>query len=939
MAAAFLKQVARHYYDMGGMERLCFIFPNRRALTFFKKYLGECVAASRTPVLAPRLFTMNDFFYQAAAASQTDQVHLLLELYDCYAALNPAHESLDEFIFWGNVLLSDFNDVDKYMVKAENLFTNVAQFREMQDSLDYLEPVQLEAVKRFISHFKTGGRYKDEFRRIWDILLPLYQSFNESLDKKGMSYEGKVYRALAERLSDESVVDVLAPHFRAVEKFVFVGLNALNECEKRMMRKMRDAHIAEFCWDYSSEWIKDKDNKSSFFLSENVLEFPQAFKLDPEGLPQTEFNVLSVPSSIGQAKQLPSLFSRLGATGMETAVVLADESQLIPVLNSIPEHISDVNVTMGYPIKGSALWSLMSELAALQLHMRNKEGKWYFYHKQVWGIFSNSIVKSVLSEEGRAAVTGIRKDARYYVSCEDFARDELLSAIFVPVVKDANLASQEQITAIQDYQCSLLSRLSALIKTNEEMAMELDFAKEYYMAIGRLRTCSLPVLPATYFRLLDSLMSQAAVPFKGEPLKGLQIMGPLETRALDFENIIILNCNESVFPRKNVASSFIPAELRRGFSLPTYEYQDAVWAYYFYRMIQRARKVWMLYDSRTEGTRSGEESRYIKQLEMHFGVNMGKYVAKAPIVKISEGNEIAKSQEDIDWLKHDKRLSASSLKNYLSCPVKFYYATVKGLSVSDEVKESIDSQTLGNVFHETMERIYTRPDSMVSKGYLSAVMKGEEIRDIVRERILSNMNSFEVRGRDLVYEDLICKYVRKAIQRDVEWMDMNSVDSIRILGLERKEYADIAGYRFVGIMDRLDSISEDELRVVDYKTGKVTDNDFMITEDNAEQVVDALFGPKDKDRPNIALQLYLYDKIISAVPGLSGKSIINSIYQPTRLFVRPVENVRLNAKFVSLMDERLEKTLAELSDTEIPFRRTDDADACKYCDFKTLCGR
>ena len=937
--AAFLKQVAEHYFVQGEMEHMCFIFPNRRASAFFRKYVSECVARSRKPLMSPRMLTINDFFYQTAGASQTDQVHLLLELYDCYAALNPAHETLDEFIFWGNVLLSDFNDVDKYLVKADALFTNVSEFREMQDGLDYLDDVQLKAIKRFVSHFKSGGRYKDEFRRIWDILLPLYRSFNERLDAKGMSYEGKVYRSLAERISQESVVDVLSERFPGVRSYVFVGLNALNECEKSLMRKMQNAGVAEFCWDYSSDEIKDVDNKSSFFLKDNVTEFRQAFKIDVDGLPETEFNVLSVPSSIGQAKQLPELLKRLGAGGMETAVVLADETQLIPVLNSIPEHIEDINVTMGYPLRGGGLWSLMNEVSALQMHMRQKDDQWLFYHKQVWNIFSNSLVKSVLGERGREIVKKVRKEARYYVSAKELADDPALAAIFKPVVTGTAEADQAQISRIQDYQCELLSNLASLLKGNPDMAMELDFAKEYYLAIGRLRTCSLPVLPATYFRLLDSLISSAAVPFKGEPLRGLQIMGPLETRALDFDNLIILNCNEGVFPRKNVASSFIPAELRRGFQLPTYEYQDAVWAYYFYRMIQRASKVWMVHDSRTEGTRNGEETRYIKQLEMHFGKDLHRYVAKAPIEKMTEPDVVEKKAEDIDWLKNHKKLSASSFKNYLSCPLKFYYATVKGLRSTDEVLEFMDSATMGTVFHETMEKIYTTEDHKVTRKMLKSVLEGDMIKGLVHERILDKMNSFEVSGRDLVHEDMICRYVRMAISRDIEWMDTNSVDFINIVGLELQYMTTIGGFRFKGVIDRLDFISDDKIRVVDYKTGQVSDNDFIITEDNADKVVDALFGPKESVRPNIALQLYIYDKLVATMPEMKGKSIVNSIYQPARLFVHEVQNVTLNERFVTLMDEKMNLALEELCDLSVPFKKAEDAEACKYCDFKTLCGR
>src|SRR5574344_157001 len=936
---AFLEQVAQHYYASGDSEHLCFIFPNRRSLVFFKKYFGECVAGGGEPVVSPYFCTMNDFFYQIADASQTGQVNQLIQLYECYCELNPQHESLDEFIFWGGILLSDFNDVDKYLVKAESIFQNVAEFRDMQDDMNYLNDTQKEAIMKFIGHFKNGGKYKDEFRKIWDILLPLYRSFNSKLSALGLSYEGQVYRKLAERLGSETAVDVLRPHFEFVHKFIFVGLNALNECEKLLMRRLRDAGLAEFCWDFSSEWIKAPQNKSSFFLAGNISDFPQAFELDTDGLGTPAFNVISVPSSTGQAKQLPSIFRQAGSHGIETAVVLPDESLLLPVLNSIPEEIGEINVTMGYPMKGSGLWSLMNDIAALQLHLRfsEKDGKWCFYHKQVWEIFSNSIFRTIAGEDGTVKMAAIRKEAHYYISEEELSGNPVFELVFRAILKNPSSTEPKAISDIEDYQSSIISGIAPLLKDIDGMSLELDFAREYFLAIGQLRSCSLAVLPATYFRLLDNLVGKSSVPFKGEPLKGLQIMGPLETRALDFDNVIVLSCNEGIFPRRSVSSSFIPQELRKGFDLPTYEYQDAVWAYYFYRLVQRAENVWLLFDSRTEGVRSGEESRYIKQLELDFNAEVKRYVVKSEIIKSEEASEIVKTAEDIQKIR-SCMLSASALQNYLTCPARFYYSKVCGLSKEQEVAEFLDGGAIGTVFHETMQQLYSRPDGKLTAAYLKS-LSDDVIKDRVRQNILDTLHTFEVTGRNIIFEDMVCKYVRKIVQMDLGQLEDSGRGCFEILGLEKKEITAIDGFNFVGYVDRIDSISPGEIRIIDYKTGKVKDEDFVINEGNAQEVVDALFGDDNSKRPKIALQLYLYDRIVAADRDFAWNKMVNSIYQPMRMFVSGVEIVELSPRFNSLMDEKLSGLLAELVDPETPFRRIEQGPVCDNCDFKIICGR
>ncbi len=897
--------------------------------------------------MAPKMLPINDFFYRAAGAVPTDRVPLLLELYSCYKALRAEAESLDEFIFWGDVILSDFNDVDKYLVDPRRLFTNVSEFKGMLSPVDYMSEAQLSAMSRFLSHFETGGRYKDSFRKLWDLLLPLYEGFNSSLKEKGMSYEGMVYRSLATRLEGESAADIFADSFPGTDRFVFVGLNALNECEKKLLRRLRDARLAEFCWDYSSSMIKDPANKSSLFLSENVLEFPQAFSPDPDGLISPSFHVLSVPSGVGQAKQLPQVLSRLpeASPGEETAVVLADEGLLIPVLNSIPEAVPDVNVTMGYPLSGSGLWTLMNDVAALQLHLRERNGEWYFYHRQLWSIFGNSLFKSVLGEEDRVRVAEIKAAGKYYVPASDLTGSWLLTLVFRPVAGDPLAADPAQCHALAEYLQAVVAGVASRLPCEEDDGFEIekDFAREYYRLVGKMDSYSLALKPSNWFRLLSQLLSGVSVPFKGEPLKGLQVMGPLETRALDFKNLVILGCNEGVFPRRNVASSFIPPELRKGFSLPTYEYQDAVWAYYFYRMIQRAENVWMLYDSRTEVSRSGEESRYIKQLELHFGVPVERLVLKAPLSSPSVESDIRKTSEDIETLR-GKYLSASALQNYLSCPASFYYHSVKGLREKEEVSESMDSGMIGNVFHEAMQIIYTTPSGRVTREHARRFLDHpDEVKEIVRSRIKEALHTFEVTGRNLIFEDMVCRYVRKVLERDIALMDSYSVDGFDVLGLELKVRDEIQGFRFIGYIDRLDSFREGEVRVVDYKTGKVSDEDFLISDANAEEVVRSLFGNDNSRRPKIALQLYLYDTFVRNDPSASkliGKRrVVNSVYQTSRLFVREVENVDLSPKFCALMEDALSGLLREIADLSVPFRRTDDPKTCSWCDFKMICGR
>ncbi|MBQ4287075.1 MAG: PD-(D/E)XK nuclease family protein [Bacteroidales bacterium] len=959
----FLEQVARHYFRGGDISGRCFIFPNRRSMAFFMKYLGICAAESRTAFAAPQIYTMNDFFYRATGFGETSRTALMLELYGCYeqccrdARQQP--DPLDEFVFWGDILMSDFDDVDKYLADPSRIFTNISEFRAIDSGFDWIEnEAQRAAVEALIGHFKgpsiSSGGTKDRFMRLWDMMYPIYKSFNSVLRSKGMAYEGMAYRALA--AVGDGIADLMAGKFKGCSSFVFVGLNALNGCEKKVMTSMRRAGIARFCWDFSSEIIHDPANQASKFMAGNLADYPQDFPLDPGGLPLPEISVVSVPSSTGQASIASSLLEKLIAGGGEgsqpdwqrTAIVLPDENLLLPLLNSIPSGIRDINVTMGYPMGGSSFFALMSQIALLQLHMRKTRGEWTFYHRYVRAILSNDVFRTVASDDG--LTRQIFQDSKFYVPESDFVSNPLFKAVFRPVVLDPKSTEASQIQQFGLYLKGLCLRFAVALKEFKAKELELTFAKAFYIAIKDLCERPLAILPATFVRLLKQLLAPVSVPFEGEPLRGLQIMGPLETRALDFDNIILLSANEGIFPHKSIESSFIPPELRAGFDLPTYEHQDRVWAYYFYRLIQRARNVWMICDSRADGLKTGEESRYIKQLEFQyhdrFGIRMQRYVATASI-RVAPLEDIAKTEEDVALIRQ-KGLSATSLESYLTCPAKFYYQKVKGLKAENEVAESLDGGMIGTIFHKVMQDIFMNGSStdrvFVSRADLEKwTRRGKEIRSMVSALIEEKMKSPQVSGRDLVTRSLIERYVLETLKCDIKILDSSGAKGFEVFGLEKEGSWTRKGFRFYGFIDRVDSFIPGVLRVVDYKTGTVLDGEkHMADASAARKVVEALFAKDTKDgkRPKIAIQMFLYDRFMEN-SGYHGK-LDNTVYHMVSLPSTGVVSMfgeGAREVFDEGITSGLDSLLDEIASTQVGFSHATDTDSCRFCDFKNICGR
>lgn len=943
----FLKQVARHYCaEFGGDGGLVFVVPSQRAVVFFRKYAAEAVKENGlAPVFAPEILSIDDFFASLSPLKRVDQILLLLKLYDCYKEVcsekGIVAEELDKFVFWGNIILSDFGDVDKYLVDAEDLFRNVSQYKDLQDDYEGLSPTQKAALEAFLGQFEKDGKYKRLFAATWNILYPLYERFNALLKEEGTAYEGSLYRSLAEDVERRGVETVLSGAYPKCGKVVFCGLNALNECEKKILRRLQSAGKAEFCWDYVSEWIQDPQNKSSFFLKENIAAFPQAFELERcDAKPEIE--VVRVPSAVGQTKLLTQLLSDKSIPADEnTAIVLPDESLLLPMLNSVPERVEGINVTMGFAMSSSSFFSLMDDISQLQLHVRRKDGAVSFYHKNVWSIVSNNIFEALCDSGTKEKVVTMKSARRYYVPAADINGTPLLDLVFTSPVPDPEHSTDN--APVADYLIGILNYIGGRIAGDEELkrkfSLELDFAMEYVKTVNLLSSRQVSVTVPTWLRMLRSLLQSKSIPFKGEPLHGLQIMGPLEIRALDFDKLFILSSNEAVFPHKSTSPSFIPPLLRRGFSLPTYEYQDAVWAYYFYRMIQRPSKVWMVLDSRTEGLKSGEESRYIKQLEYHFGVPLVRKSSDSVPRPAADEPSIAKTEDHIRLMR-EKPLSASAIKQYLACPVRFYYSFVEGLDEEEEVAESLDAGMTGNVFHKTMQHIYTNLGGKVTADALAAVMEDKAyIRRTVEDFIRKELNDDSIHGRDLVVSELIRKYVSATLECDLNFIRQSGREYFEIYGLEEKVEGRMGNFRFKGYIDRLDSFCDGQIRIVDYKTGEVKKEDVNIGDGNAEDTAAKIFGTSNQKRPEIALQMFVYDYLL-AQKGLDrGRIVVNSVYSTRSILKEPPLNVYKNQKFYDTMCSQLGRMLEELENPDLDFRRTDDARTCEHCKFRTICGR
>ena len=949
----FLYQVASLFYKQYGnrLSHLAFVFPNRRAGLFFQKYLSEMTSA---PLFSPTILTISDLFVQLSGLKPADKIGMLFTLYNIYVRRSGSTESFDEFLYWGEMLLNDFDDVDKYMADARMLFTNVTDLKEIENDLSFLSREQIEAIRSFWSTFSPGGDAPNqrEFLAVWKILYALYTDIREALTLEGRGYEGMIFREVVERMEKGEDCDL--PY----EKIVFVGLNALSEAEERFLKQLQKRGIADFYWDYASLKVRDAKNKASFFVERNLRNFPSKYPLEPEEETPTKIDVIGIPSGIGQAKHVHTLLSELcketdmsEREALRTAVVLPDEHLLVPILSAIPSQIRRINITMGYPLAGTPVASLMEYVLALQKTVRNIDRRPMFYFRYVLPILNHQYVCMTDS----AAVATLAKDIavnnRNYISQEDLGVTPLLKVIFRPVTEAG---------AFSDYLIDILQELNKTIDNGETMEEEEDdqrlsvkdieqeFIFHYFTTVNRLKgllmDAGVEVKIDTYFRLLRRLTNSITIPFRGEPLSGLQIMGVLETRALDFDRLIILSMNEGVFPLKKAANSFIPYNLRRGFGLPTYEHQDSVWAYHFYRLINRASHVSLLYDTRSDGMQTGEVSRFVHQLHYLYNAPINNELivfnvssTKSPALKVRKTEDVMLRLKA--FLEGGERsLSASALNTYLDCPLKFYFSTVEGVSEEDKVSETIESNTFGTILHSVMEKLYAPfCGKMVTNDLLKALKDDKKgMTTVIEQAFAENyFKTDKVRpliGQNYLYGEMIRKYVEKILECDGKLTPFRYIESERRVN---QLFALSGGQkvRMKGFVDRIDEV-QDVVRIVDYKSGKAE-----LKFDSVEN----LFNKMEKERAKAVMQVFLYALMLGE--EYPGKTLKPVIYQLTSLPNTSIsdkerkEEVTDFSLYAEDFEAALRRLLDEIFDEATPFEQTMKENNCNHCPYKSVCGK
>ena len=956
----FLYQVASLFYEKWEAEvsRLAFVFPNRRTGLFFQKYLSE---VADTPLFSPTILTINDLFIQLSGKQSADRISMLFILYDIYIRQSGSTETFDEFLYWGEMLLNDFDDIDKYMANARMLFSNVTDLREIENDFDFLSDEQIAAIRSFWSSFYPRGDTpnQQQFLAVWQVLYDLYEEFRATLAAEGKGYEGMIFREVVESMERGESPDL--PY----EQIVFVGLNALSVSEERFLAQLQKREIADFYWDYVSDKVTDPDNKASYFVSRNLMSFPSSMKLPPEEKVKTEIEVIGIPSGIGQAKHVYTLLSdwckeaeMSSEEALRTAVILPDEHLLIPVLNAIPEQIRRINVTIAYPFPGTPLHSLIEYILALQKNVRYIDRNPLFYFRDVLPVLNHRYILSTSPEIISSLVKEITENNKIYISHTELEKTPLLEILFTPVTG---------VEAFSDYLIKVLEELnkvmSALSDEEEEDApqrtndLEQEFIFHYFTTVNRMKEvmkdARIEMKIDTFFRLLKRVTDTITIPFHGEPLSGLQIMGVLETRALDFDRLIILSMNEGIFPQRKAANSFIPYNLRRGFGLPTYEHQDSVWAYHFYRLIERASHVSLLYDTRSNGLQTGEVSRFVHQLHYHYEVPMrDKLVvynvssSKTPPLAVPKREDIMR-RLDAYRKGGSKAISASAINTYLDCPLKFYFSVVEGIREEEEVSETIESDVFGSILHKVMEELY-KPfqGKMVTVDLLKAIRKDTALlTGAIARAFASEFFKTEVvrslTGQNYLIGEMIRKYVEKILERDGKLTPFVYIESERkINGLI--SLSDHSEIRLKGFIDRVDEVL-DAIRIIDYKSGSGT---------TTFSSIESLFNKEEKDRAKAVMQVFMYCWMYAHFTENKGKTIQPGIYYVRSLFSDPFdpsvyhriergksEKVEDFSGYAQAFEEGLRGCLDEIFNPEIPFTQTPTGKACSYCPFKGICGK
>ena len=939
--------LSRHSNDL---SNLVVLFPSLRARAFFNDALNSLVDH---PIWQPSWSTIDEIMERGSGIRRGERIRLISELYKIYVKHHP-NEKFDRFYFWGDMLISDFDMIDKYLIDADALLCNIEDIKVIESDVSYIDE-KLQHILKFWSSIgseMTLTEQKRLFLKVWHSLPAIYKEYRKQLFKLGIGYPGMIYRATAERINRGEDIALES------KRYVLAGFNALSKSEEILFKHLASSEQgAEFYWDYDDYYVANRDHEAGLFMRDNLKTFPATEQISHNNFTHRnkQISVTACASNIVQIKHIPNILDSLPKDELDkhTAIVLTDENLLIPLLHSLPESVGSVNVTMGYPIKTTLAYTFVERLFALQAHSRKKEdGSIKFYYADVMELLSHPYIVDSRRELCLELSHTITKDKITSVDSTLFANDTLLATIFS--------GKCTEWSGLSKYICDILL---ALLDNQNTMSIEhIEYLRIVHEEILKttlsLQNCDIECSIDVFCSLLRRHLQSVTIPFEGEPIEGLQIMGILETRNIEFKNVIILSMTDANFPgNRTEQASFIPYSLRLAYGMPTPEEHEAMYAYYFYRLIQRAERVDMLYCSRADEKSPGEQSRYIYQLEYEspyriqkqsVGVDL-KLEDVAPIT-------IAKGPKEMEILNRyitpqsGYSLAPTALFKYIECPLKFYFATIAEIRTSDEISNKIDALTFGNILHETMQLLYTpikgkdnakqRITALRNKDKISAAI------DKIIARILygdENATNEEVTGDTLLVRDIIIKYIYEGIMRhDI------SHGEFKIESLEEPiEYchtiSDGRSVNMFGRADRIDELSNDTLQVIDYKSGNSLHLEY--------NSIDTLFNGKPEERISNVFQTLLYAMMLRKT---RHKRVQPSLFFASKMLSKEYSPYIVDKSLIigdtngeikeydiigESFEEQLTRVLEEIFNQEVAFTQVEDVNACKWCDYKKICRR
>ena len=948
------------------------------------RYLYEC---AEHPIWSPAYVTIDELFRSLSDLSKETSIRTVCLLHEIFCRLTGSQETLDDFYYWGELMLADFDDIDKNHVEAERLFVNLANIKDIEGQFDYLTPEQRELLSRFFSGLRSETQQtelKKRFIELWQVMGQIYEELRTSLQAKGVAYEGMLYRDGIEHFDSSRLT---------YDNYVVVGFNVLNRVEQELFDRLKESGKALFYWDYDHYYYDNAHHEAGTFVRENILRYGNALEDSAlydnlQHLP--EITYISASTDNAQARYLHTWVSEnLTECEEETAVVLCNEDIVQPVLHALPydqeneedkeaeeyeEHkeekkkkakkVKNVNITMGFKLVQTAPYTLMN--AYLNLHTKGfDETQGMYMLGEVITLLSHPYMLQLFPEADTLR-NKLQQSKRIYINTHEHEyQDTRLKALLtLPSGNQELLATLSMLISCAGHLFSSSNdRDNHMAQLAEESLFQIHRTVETFKSL--IEEGTLRITPKTLVRLMQRTMAKISIPFHGEPAIGLQVMGVLETRNLDFRHLILLSANEGKLPKASHESSFIPYNLREAFGMNTIQRQNAVYAYYFYRAIQRAEKVTIVYNNGTDGMSKQEPSRYIMQLQVEFPGKLSGYELHSPsqatsatAITVEQTAETRrKLQEHFRYEPSKKpvfRLSPSTLNDYLDCRLRFYLKHVEGLNPPEEINTDVDVAALGTIFHKSAELAYkrlTERGNTIHSADIEVLLKEKPlIEGFVDEAFRTEFFHsapdvpLKYNGTQLIVRHVICSYLRQLLTIDKRRAPFKYIDSEKKIRepYQLNSHGTPLEVLLGGTIDRIDSKVNDSgcevIRILDYKTGGSL---------KKTKTIDELFL-RDKPRDGYAFQAFYYSYLISReYAHYEGISIAPSLlfmrntsdeaFEP-HIFIdqHAVEDFSI---YHDQFGQLLQETIEEIFNSDIPYTATTNEEACKYCKFTALCGR